>query len=96
MVEDITGTAGIDTGKNRLDVAVHGKGSPFTLDNTPAGWQSLTSPLKKWRRGHAGSGVMARMRESQVSSLPVAVTARKMIARISLVQTINIFGANNK
>ena len=49
MVEDITRTAGIDTGKDRLDVAIHGVGDPFTVDNTPAGWQSLTARL-----GHAG------------------------------------------
>ena len=45
MVEDITRTAGIDTGKDRLDVAVHGQAGPFTVDNTPAGWQSLAARL---------------------------------------------------
>lgn len=45
MVETITRTAGIDTGKDRLDVAVHGKGAPFTVENTPAGWQSLADRL---------------------------------------------------
>jgi transposase len=49
MVKNITRTAGIDTGKDRLDVAIHGGGDPFTVDNTPAGWQSLTARL-----GHAG------------------------------------------
>ncbi len=39
MVNDITRTAGIDTGKDRLDVAIHGGGDPFTVENTPAGWQ---------------------------------------------------------
>jgi len=45
MVDDITRTAGIDTGKDRLDVAVHGRGSPFTVENTPAGWQRLAARL---------------------------------------------------
>jgi len=45
MVEDITRTAGIDTGKDRLEVAVHGGGGPFTVENTPAGWQSLADRL---------------------------------------------------
>ena len=45
MVETITRTAGIDTGKDRLDVAVHGGRAPFTVENTPAGWQSLADRL---------------------------------------------------
>ena len=45
MNKDITCTAGIDTGKDRLDVAVHGGVGPFTVDNTPAGWHSLTAAL---------------------------------------------------
>ena len=45
MVETITRTAGIDTGKDRLDVAVHGGGGPFAVENTPAGWQSLADRL---------------------------------------------------
>lgn len=47
MINDITRTAGIDTGKDRLDVAVHGAGSPFTVDNTPSGWQSLADRLSQ-------------------------------------------------
>ena len=47
MVNDITHTAGIDTGKDRLDVAVHGGGTPFAVDNTPAGWQSLADRLSQ-------------------------------------------------
>ena len=46
MVDDITRTAGIDTGKDRLDVAVHGGGGPFAVENTPAGWQSLADRLR--------------------------------------------------
>jgi transposase len=45
MVNDIMRTAGIDTGKDRLDVAIHGGGDPFTVENTPAGWQSLAARL---------------------------------------------------
>lgn len=45
MVENITRTAGIDTAKDRLEVAVHGGGGPFTIENTPAGWQSLANRL---------------------------------------------------
>jgi len=45
MIETITRTAGIDTGKDRLDVAVHGGGCSFTVENTPAGWQRLAARL---------------------------------------------------
>lgn len=47
MVNDSTRTAGIDTGKDRLDVAVHGRGSPFTVDNTQAGWECLATRLRQ-------------------------------------------------
>lgn len=47
MVKSIMRTAGIDTGKDRLDVAVHGGGSPFAVDNTPAGWRSLAARLSE-------------------------------------------------
>lgn len=46
MAKDIIRTAGIDTGKDKLDVAVHGGGNPFTVENTPAGWQSLVERLR--------------------------------------------------
>lgn len=45
MVETITRTAGVDTSKDKLDVAIHGKGDPFTIKNTPTGWQSLADRL---------------------------------------------------
>ena len=45
MIEIITRTAGIDTGKDRLDVAIHDGGDPFTVENTPAGWQRLAARL---------------------------------------------------
>lgn len=47
MLKDITRTAGIDTGKDWLDVAIHGGGDPFTVENTPTGWQSLAARLRK-------------------------------------------------
>lgn len=47
MPKDITLTAGIDTGKDTLDVAVHGTASRFKLDNNPEGWQSLAAELAK-------------------------------------------------
>jgi len=45
MVEDNIVTAGIDTAKDKLDVAVRGKDRVETFDNTPAGFQKLAEYL---------------------------------------------------
>ena len=38
-------TAGIDTSKDKLDVAVHGRPGSFTVENSPAGWAMLAARL---------------------------------------------------
>ena len=78
MLETITRTAGIDTGKDRLDVAVHGGGGPFAVDNTPAGWQSLADQLGREgveRVGIEASGSYERgvARHLQTAGFTVAV-----------------------
>jgi transposase len=40
-------TAGIDTAKDKLDVAVHGQASTTTFPNTPDGWNRLAAQLAK-------------------------------------------------
>ena len=50
MIHPITLTAGIDTGKEKLDVAVHGHAGGFTVTNDPAGWKTLTAEAEP-RRG---------------------------------------------
>lgn len=45
MPKDTTGTAGIDTGKDTLDAAVHGTDRRFKVDNVEAGWQRLAAEL---------------------------------------------------
>jgi transposase len=40
-------TAGIDTSKARLDIAVHGGTERFTADNDPAGWRRLAAALSQ-------------------------------------------------
>ena len=47
MTKTNTRTAGIDTGKYKLDVAVHGQATPWQVDNKPPGWQRLASDLAK-------------------------------------------------
>jgi transposase len=41
----ISTTAGIDTSKAKLDVAVHGQAEPWQVDNCPAGWRRLAAVL---------------------------------------------------
>jgi transposase len=45
MPKDTTGTAGIDTGKDTLDAAVHGTESRFKVDNAEPGWRKLAADL---------------------------------------------------
>ncbi len=45
MTQTNTLTAGIDTSKAKLDVAVHGRTACWQVANTPQGWRQLTSDL---------------------------------------------------
>lgn len=38
-------TAGIDTAKGKLDIAIHGQAGVLVVDNTPAGWKKLSAYL---------------------------------------------------
>jgi transposase len=54
MPKDTTSTAGIDTSKDTLDVAVHGTASRFKVDNTADGWQKLAGALSAAGVGRIG------------------------------------------
>lgn len=54
MLKDTTPTAGIDTGKHTLDIAVHGKEDLFQVDNTEAGWRKLAADLAEAGVGRVG------------------------------------------
>jgi transposase len=41
----ISTTAGIDTSKAKLDMAVHGRAEHWQVDNSPAGWRRLAAAL---------------------------------------------------
>ena len=45
MTDTSTSTAGIDTSKADLDVAIHGQAKPCQLPNTPAGWKQVAAYL---------------------------------------------------
>jgi transposase len=45
MTENITRTAGIDTAKAKLDIAVHGRAGRWRVDNNASGWHRLAAGL---------------------------------------------------
>jgi transposase len=47
MGQTITPTAGIDTSKAKLDIAIHGRTERWQVDNTLRGWRRLRSELAK-------------------------------------------------
>ena len=47
MTKVSTVTAGIDTAKAKLDIAVHGRSARWQVDNTARGWRTLSSELAK-------------------------------------------------
>ncbi len=47
MTDHITLAAGIDTAKAKLDVAIHGQPTHFTVANRPPGWRRLAGELAK-------------------------------------------------
>jgi len=50
MMETITLVAGIDTAKDKLDIAIHGQAAQWQVENTKQGWRRLQALL-------AGAGV---------------------------------------
>ena len=47
MTQSSMRTAGIDTGKAKLDIAIHGQAGIVTVANAPAGWKKLAEFLAK-------------------------------------------------
>lgn len=47
MTQTSTFTAGIDTSKYKLDIAIHGSGQVWQVENTPLGWRCLGAELIK-------------------------------------------------
>jgi transposase len=47
MAHSITITAGIDTSKDKLDVAIYGQSSACTVENNLAGWKKLVPQMRK-------------------------------------------------
>jgi transposase len=74
MSNPTTVTAGIDTGKHRLDIALHPGGEALQVSNDAAGWRELVAWLARHPVGRVGieasggyeRGVVERLREAGV------------------------------
>lgn len=54
MAETSIATAGIDTSKDHLDIAIHGQAGALTVANKAAGWKQLAAWLKQAGVGRVG------------------------------------------
>jgi len=54
MANTTTITAGIDTSKDKLDIAIHGQSGGFIVENTAGGWQTLAARLRGAGVGRIG------------------------------------------
>ena len=82
----INTTAGIDTSKAKLDIAVHGRAERWQVENAPAGWRCLAAELSKTGVTRVGieasggyeRGVVGHLREKGLTVLvlqPIQVQA---------------------
>jgi len=85
-------TAGIDTSKAKLDVAVHGRDQHWQFDNTAVGWRRLAAELSKAGVTHVGieasggyeSGVVGYLRDKGFTVLVLQPIQVKAYARVHL------------
>jgi len=88
----ISKTAGIDTSKAKLDVAVHGGGECWQVENTPAGWRRLTVALIGAQVGRVGieasggyeRGIVGCLRAKGLSVVVLQPMQVKAYARLHL------------
>jgi len=88
----ISRTAGIDTSKAKLDIAVHGGGEHWQVDNTSVGWRRLAADLSKAGVTRVGieasggyeSGVVGHLRDKGLTVLVLQPIQVKAYARVHL------------
>jgi transposase len=88
----ISTTAGIDTSKAKLDVAVHGRAERWQVDNTPVGWRRLAAALGKAGVARVGieatggyeRGVVGHLREMGFTVLLLQPIQVRAFARMHL------------
>ena len=92
MTQTNTLTAGIDTSKAKLDVALHGSGECRQVANTPPGWRRLAAALLKLGVGRVGieatggyeRGVVAHLRAVGITVLVLQPAQVRAYARVHL------------
>jgi transposase len=92
MTKTSTGTAGIDTAKNKLDVAVHDQALHWQVENAVTGWRRLAAELVKAGVTKVGieatggyeRGVVAHLRNEGFVVLVLQPVQVKAFARVHL------------
>ena len=85
-------TAGIDTSKAKLDVAIAGSRQGWQVENTPAGWRRLANLFKDYAITRAGieatggyeQGVVQHLREHGITVLVLQPVQVKAYGRVHL------------
>lgn len=89
---NISTTAGIDTSKLKLDIALHGSTKCWQVENTIAGWRRLATLFKEHAITRAGieatggyeQGVVAHLRESGIVVVVLQPVQVKAYGRVHL------------
>jgi transposase len=92
MLDATTRTAGIDTAKDKLDMAVHGHPMQLTVENQAAGWKRLAAALRRAHVGRVGieatggyeRGVVAPLRGAGFVVMVLQPLQTKAYARLHL------------
>jgi transposase len=92
MTQIITSTAGIDTSKAKLDIAVHGRAERWQVDNTSRGWRRLAADLAQAGVVRVGieatggyeRGVVGHLREKGFTVLVLQPIQVRAYARVHL------------
>lgn len=92
MIQTTTLTAGIDTAKAKLDIAIHGTDGCWQVTNTAPGWRSLATRLAKAGVTRVGieatggyeSGVVAHLRATGFTVLLMQPMQVRAFARVHL------------
>ena len=85
MTQVITTTAGIDTCKAKLDIAVHGRTERWQFDNTPIGWRLLAAELSK-----AGLMRVGTLRPAAATNAAWSDIYEKKLLPFSFLQPIQV------
>lgn len=96
MTSHIT-TAGIDTAKDKLDVAISGVEGAWTFSNDPAGWKQIAALIVRHAVDRVGieatggyeQGVVAHLRKSRIQVQVLQPVQVKALARVRLQRAKN-------